>query len=90
MFSNKIQVPVGFSPSTSEAPIGVPIGMEILGQPYTEAKLLQMAYQIEQMSKIRKMPVWAKEVVPIKEYDAVPSVVPNRANIPAAYPLGTL
>lgn len=72
------------------APVGVPIGMEILGQAWTEAKLLQIAYQIEQTSKVRKMPSWAKQAVPIKQYDAVPSVVPDFANIPAAYPLGTL
>ena len=64
--------------------------MEILGQPWTEAKLLQIAFQIEQILKPRKMPLWARQVVPIKSYDTVPSITPNRANIPSAYPLGTL
>ncbi|GAB7350393.1 hypothetical protein MBLNU459_g1014t1 [Dothideomycetes sp. NU459] len=85
-----VTVPVGFSPASEEAPIGVPVGMEILGQPWTEAKLLQMAYQIDQLTKVRRTPVWAKQVVPIQSYSTVPIITPNTSNIPSAYPLGVL
>lgn len=64
--------------------------MEILGQPWTEGKLLQIAYKIEQMSKVRRTPVWASQVVSMKRYDSV-SVMPYGESIlPTEYPLGTL
>lgn len=85
-----VTVPVGFSNATATAPEGVPIGMEILGRPWTEEKLLQIAYQWQSLGRVRKTPSWAKEVVPVKSYSAVPSIVPDRGNIPPAYPVGTL
>jgi Asp-tRNA(Asn)/Glu-tRNA(Gln) amidotransferase A subunit family amidase len=85
-----VTVPAGFSESTQDAPIGVPIGMEILGRPFDEEKLLGIGYQIEQLMKIRKSPAFAKEVVEVPEYKSVPVLTPNRGNIPSAYPLGTL
>ncbi|KAK4507885.1 hypothetical protein PRZ48_001620 [Zasmidium cellare] len=85
-----VTIPVGFSNATATAPEGVPIGMEILGRPWTEEKLLQIAYQWQSLARVRKTPSWAKEVVPVKSYTAVPSITPNRGNIPAAYPVGTL
>lgn len=86
-----VTVPAGFSPaSEASCPVGVPIGMEILGRPWTEAKLLQMAYQIDQITNIRKPPAWAKQMVPIQSYATVPSITPNTQNIPAAYPIGVL
>jgi Asp-tRNA(Asn)/Glu-tRNA(Gln) amidotransferase A subunit family amidase len=85
-----VTVPAGFSGVTDVAPIGVPIGMEILGRPFDEENLLGIGYQIEQLTKIRKSPVFAKEVVEVPQYDSVPVIVPNRGNIPSTYPLGTL
>lgn len=85
-----VTIPAGFSEATEDAPIGVPIGMEILGRPFEEEKLLGIGYQIEQLTKIRKSPVFAKEAVEVPEYKSVPLVTPNRDNIPSAYPLGTL
>jgi Asp-tRNA(Asn)/Glu-tRNA(Gln) amidotransferase A subunit family amidase len=85
-----VTVPAGFSDATQDAPIGVPIGMEILGRPFDEEKLLGIGYQIEQLTKIRKSPVFAKEAVEVPEYERVPIVTPNRGNIPSAYSLGTL
>lgn len=85
-----VTVPAGFSPKTAQAPVGVPIGMEILGRPYTEEKLLQIAHQIEMLTKVRRMPQFAEAVVEVKEYTQVPVITPNRANIPAAYPIGVL
>lgn len=41
-------IPAGFSKPTREALIGVPIGMEIFGSPFTEEILIEIAYGIEQ------------------------------------------
>jgi len=51
-----ITVPAGFSSATESAPIGVPVGIEFLGQPFTEPKLLQIAYGFEQATHARKPP----------------------------------
>jgi Asp-tRNA(Asn)/Glu-tRNA(Gln) amidotransferase A subunit family amidase len=85
-----VTVPAGFSEPSQDAPIGVPIGMEILGRPFEEGKLLGIGYQIEQLMKVRRSPVFAREAVEVPQYDNVPVVKPNRANVPSAYPLGTL
>ena len=85
-----VTVPIGFSPATETAPDGVPIGMEILGRQWTEEKLFQIAYQMQQLGRARKMPSWAKQQVHAKQYDAVPKVTPNVGNIPEEYPLGVL
>ncbi|KAF2275740.1 amidase signature enzyme [Westerdykella ornata] len=85
-----VTVPVGFSEPTEDAPVGVPIGMEILGLPWSEEKLLKIAYQIEQLTHIRKSPQWALEDVEVKDYKQMPVVRPDNTNIPKAYPLGTL
>lgn len=85
-----VTVPVGFSPETEQAPVGVPIGMEILGRPWTEQQLLQIAWQIEQLGRVRKTPMWAMEDVEVKSYGSVPTVVPNRGNISPNYPIGKL
>jgi Asp-tRNA(Asn)/Glu-tRNA(Gln) amidotransferase A subunit family amidase len=85
-----VTIPVGFSEATEEAPIGVPIGMEILGRPWSEEKLLQIGYGMEMLGRVRKAPVWAKEAVEVGEYESVPTIVPDTSGIPSAYPLGTL
>lgn len=53
-----IAVPAGFAPSP-EAPIGVPVGMEIIGRPFSEPTLIEIAYGFEQASHLRKPPVSA-------------------------------
>ena len=85
-----VTVPIGFSPPTEDAPIGVPIGMEILGRPWSEEELLKVAWQMERQWRIRKIPRMAEVVVERKEYKTVPMVMPNRGEIPSAYPLGRL
>nr|POE48995.1 glutamyl-trna(gln) amidotransferase subunit a [Quercus suber] len=88
-----ITVPVGFSERTSTAPQGVPIGMEILGRPWSEARLLQLAWQIQKrIGQVRRAPEWAKQTVPTKEYagNHMPRVAPDTTQIPAEYPHGTL
>ncbi|KAH7380295.1 amidase signature domain-containing protein [Phaeosphaeria sp. MPI-PUGE-AT-0046c] len=85
-----VTVPAGFSEPSEYAPIGVPIGMEILGRPFDEEKLLGIGYQVEQLLKMRKPPAFARKMVEVPDYESVPVVRPNRANIPSVYPLGTL
>ncbi|KAF2851698.1 amidase signature enzyme [Plenodomus tracheiphilus IPT5] len=85
-----VTVPAGFSEPSENAPIGVPIGMEILGRPWDDEKLLGIGYAIEQLLRIRRPPTWATEVVEVPHYTKVPELVPDRGNIPNAYPLGTL
>ena len=52
-----ITVPAGFSPPGKSAPIGVPIGIEFLGKPWSEPLLLNLAYSFEQATKYRRPPV---------------------------------
>ncbi len=51
-----ICIPAGFSTPSEDAPIGVPIGMEILGRPFTENILVEIAYSIESLGSKRKAP----------------------------------
>ncbi|WP_336489377.1 amidase family protein [Methylobacterium nigriterrae] len=51
-----IDVPAGFSAPSETAPLGVPIGMDLLGQPWSEGKLLGLAYAFEQATKLRRPP----------------------------------
>ncbi|KAF2774213.1 amidase signature enzyme [Teratosphaeria nubilosa] len=85
-----VTVPVGFTESTASAAEGVPIGMEILGRSWTEEKLLQIAYQIQDIHRVRKTPVWARHEVVVKAYEDVSVVEPDRRDISPAYPVGTL
>jgi len=52
-----ICVPAGFSDPTEDAKLGVPIGMEILGRPFSEGILIEIAYAYEQFSKVRQAPL---------------------------------
>ena len=45
-----ISVPVGFTEN------GLPVGLEMLGIPYSEQKLLELAYGVESIMKARKAP----------------------------------
>ena len=51
-----IVVPAGFSKPTENAPIGVPVGIEFMGRPWEEPKLLRLAYGFEQATHARKLP----------------------------------
>lgn len=57
-----IAVPAGFSTPSDEAPIGVPVGMEIIGRPWSEPTLIEIAYAFEQVSHLRKPPVSTPEL----------------------------
>jgi amidase len=51
-----VTFPGGFSPPTASAPLGVPVGAELLGLDYTEPKLLAYTYAFEQATRPRKPP----------------------------------
>jgi amidase len=48
--------PGGFSTPTATAPLGVPVGAELLGREFSEPLLLSLAYAYEQATKTRKLP----------------------------------
>ena len=50
-----IAVPAGFV-EDSHAPVGVPVGLEIMGRPFSEGVLLEIAYGFEQHAKVRIPP----------------------------------
>lgn len=85
-----VTIPIGFSPPSNDAPIGVPIGMEILGLPWTESKLLNIAEHISNRFRVRRMPAFANTSVEVTNFQSVPQITPNRSNIPSAYPVGVL
>ena len=85
-----VTVPAGFSPATKEAAVGIPIGMEILGMPWNEAKLLNIAKRVSEVRRVRKMPVLTQEPVHGSRIEEVPVIVPDTKNIPISYPLGKL
>jgi amidase len=51
-----VTFPGGFFTPTASAPIGMPVGAELLGLDYTEVKLLSYAYAFEQASQLRMLP----------------------------------
>jgi Asp-tRNA(Asn)/Glu-tRNA(Gln) amidotransferase A subunit family amidase len=85
-----VTVPIGFSRVTNTAPKGVPIGMEVMGLPWTEEKLLQIAFQMQELKTVRRTPEWANESDEVKHYEDVPVIMPDRGNLPAEYSVGRL
>ena len=83
-----VTVPAGFSPPSKDAPIGVPIGMEMLGMPWSEGALLNLARLAGEVRRVRRGPVFAEGVVEAKLGEGVPVIVPNTRDIPKAYPIG--
>ncbi len=51
-----ITVPGGFSAESPTAPLGVPVGIEFLGRPFTETTLLRLASGFEHHTRHRKLP----------------------------------
>jgi Asp-tRNA(Asn)/Glu-tRNA(Gln) amidotransferase A subunit family amidase len=51
-----IVVPGGFTKPTETARIGVPVGVEFLGRPWTEGLLIEIGYAYEQGTKNRRPP----------------------------------
>ncbi|KAL2363527.1 hypothetical protein RJZ56_003526 [Blastomyces dermatitidis] len=85
-----VTIPAGFSPASKDAPDGVPIGMEILGLPWTEQKLLSIASSIGNLEQVRRMPRLVSKPVRSKKYNSVPIINPNSEGISGTYPLGLL
>ncbi len=50
-----IAVPAGMAPDP-RAPLGVPVGLEISGRPYSEPILIEIAYGFEQLAAVRQPP----------------------------------
>lgn len=87
-----VDVPIGFSEPTSTAPIGIPIGLDILGLPWTEREVLGIAKGMQDLLRARRMPPGALNgTVEVLSggYTTVPSVTPVRDASPN-YPIGTL
>ena len=59
-----IDIPAGFSSPTDQAPLGVPVGMDMLGRPFNEGRLLGLAYASEQASRQRRPPASAPTLPP--------------------------
>lgn len=57
-----IAVPAGFSAPGPDAPLGVPVGLEIIGRPWSEPLLIEIAYGFEQASRFRKAPLSAPDI----------------------------
>jgi Asp-tRNA(Asn)/Glu-tRNA(Gln) amidotransferase A subunit family amidase len=51
-----ITVPGGFSQASDAAPVGVPVGLEFLGRPWSEPTLVRIAYGFEQATRFRRPP----------------------------------
>lgn len=52
-----VVVQAGFAPAGDTAPIGVPVGMEFIGEPWSEKRLLLLARAYEKAADMRKEPV---------------------------------
>lgn len=64
-----IDVPGGFSKPDDTAPLGVPVGIEFMAEPFSESKLIGMAFDYEQATKHRKAP----EGLPDLDFSSVSS-----------------
>lgn len=64
-----INVPVGFSASSQTAPVGVPIGMDILARPFQEVKLLQIASAFERLMPVYQAPPGMQSVWSLFQYE---------------------
>ena len=52
-----IVVPAGFSAPTATAPLGVPVGIELLGRPWAEPVLIRLACGLEDATRARRPPL---------------------------------
>jgi amidase len=51
-----ITLPAGWSAPTITAPLGVPVGLELLGREWSEGTLIRLGYAFEQATQHRKTP----------------------------------
>jgi amidase len=52
-----VVIPAGFSPPTPTARLGVPVGIEFLGRPWSENVLIEIGYGYEQATRHRRPPL---------------------------------
>src|SRR5699024_9058669 len=52
-----LTMPMGFSSPSPTAPIGVPMGLDLLARPFDEPKLIEIGYAFERVTQIREAPV---------------------------------
>ncbi|KAK2882488.1 hypothetical protein FQN49_000318 [Arthroderma sp. PD_2] len=88
-----ITIPAGFSKGGSRnTPIGVPVGMELMGLSWEEERLLSIAARIEALEKVRRAPILKAERGRGGSYSQalsfVPGIVPNTRDIHDVYPRG--
>ena len=84
-----VTVPIGFSPPGTGAPVGVPIGMEVLGLEGTEGDLLRLARVVSVASGAgRRMPRAVEGRVGARRYGKVPEIVPDARGMAREYPIG--
>ena len=60
-----LTVPMGFSLPTDTAPMGVPMGLDLLARPFDESVLIESGYAFEQITKVRRAPFsggWCSQV----------------------------
>jgi Asp-tRNA(Asn)/Glu-tRNA(Gln) amidotransferase A subunit family amidase len=55
--------PAGFSPATATAPLGVPVGVELLGPEWSEPRLFALAFAYEQAVAPRRAPASTPRLV---------------------------
>jgi len=51
-----LTVPAGFSAPTATAPLGVPVGLELLGREWSEGLLIRLGFAFEQSTRHRRLP----------------------------------
>jgi amidase len=51
-----ITFPGGFSAPGPSAPLGVPVGVELMGPEWSEPSLIRLAFAFEQATKVRRLP----------------------------------
>jgi len=50
----------GFSAPTASAPVGVPVGIELLGPEWSEPMLLKLAYAFQEQARVRRPPMLSR------------------------------
>ena len=51
-----VDIPAGFTAATIDAPAGIPVGLDLMGAPFSDASLLGLAGAVEQILAARRMP----------------------------------
>ncbi len=57
-----LTLPMGFSRPTPTAPIGIPMGLDLMARPFHEPLLLSIGHAFEQVTHARRAPALAHEV----------------------------